>query len=174
MKLIEAVLRRGAFAAAVVAGLLLATMTLLITWQTVQRNVLGDPFLFIDEFSGYLVLAVLALGLPLTLMDDALLRVDAVISQIRGRSRLLMHLLFDALGACFCVIVSYELIQFTYRNYVLGIIASTPMMTPLAIPLAVAAIGFGLFSLCQVWKLAEGLHALLRTPLSEQEATLDD
>lgn len=156
MVVIDRVLRGFALAAAVVAGIVLLAMMLLTSWEVLQRSLLNHSFLFVEEYSGYMVLIVLAFGVPLALMDDALLRVDALIDLLKGNVRRWLQVVYDAASLIFCLVAIYHFTIFAYRSYSRGIFAPTPMMTPIYIPQAVVAIGFAMLSVCLVWRVVAG------------------
>ena len=52
-------------ASAVLAALILAVMTVVISVEVVLRSFFNATLEFADEYSGYMVLAICALGVPL-------------------------------------------------------------------------------------------------------------
>lgn len=154
---IDRMLRGIALAAAIVAGIVLLVMTLLISVEVVQRSLLNRSFLFIDEYSGYMVLVVLAFGVPLALMDDALLRVDILIDRVKRGRRRWLQVVYDAASLVFSLIATYHFTLFAYGSYTHGIFAPTPMMTPLYLPQSIIAIGFIMLSVCLAWRTVAGV-----------------
>ena len=156
MNAIDKALRGGALAAAVVAGIALLVMMVLITLEVIQRNLLGRSFLFVEEYSGYMVLVVLAFGVPLALMDNALLRVDLLIDMLKGSQRNRLQVVYDLASLLFCLVGAYHFTVFAYKSYVRGSFAPSPMMTPLYIPQSFIAIGFVALSICLLWRVIAG------------------
>lgn len=157
MNAIEKVLRGGALAAAIIAGIALLTMMVLITIEVIQRNFFGRSFLFVEEYSGYMVLVVLAFGVPLALMDNALLRVDLLIDMVKGARRNALQVVYDVASLAFCLTAAYYFSVFAYKSFMRGSFAPSPMMTPLYIPQSFIAIGFVTLSVCLAWRVMGGL-----------------
>jgi len=153
---IDRVLRGFALAAAIVAGMVILAMTLLISLEVTQRSLFNHSFLFVEEYSGYMVLAVLAFGVPLALMDDALLRVDLLIDRVKRGKRRWLQVVYDAASLVFSLIATYHFTAFAYGSYSNGTFAPTPMMTPLYIPQSIIAVGFTMLSICLAWRIIAG------------------
>lgn len=157
MSSIDRALRGLALAAAIIGSGATLAMTVLITWEVFQRAVLGRSFMFVEEYAGYMVLVVLAFGVPLALMDDALLRVDLIIDNLKRDTRRRLQVIYDLLSLVFCCTLTYYLTLFAYRSFTRGIFAPTPMMTPIYIPQSLIAFGFAVLSLCLLWRVVAGL-----------------
>jgi len=150
-------LRGLALAAAVIAGLIVLIMMVLITAEVIQRSFFSRSFLFVEEYSGYMVLAVLSLGVGLALQDDALLRVDFLIDRMRSNPRRLLQIVYDFVSLVLCVTLAYQFTIFAYRSFMRGSFAPTPMMTPIYIPQAMIALGFIILCIVLVGKIAAGM-----------------
>jgi TRAP-type C4-dicarboxylate transport system permease small subunit len=149
-------LRGVALAAAAIAGIITLAMMVLITIEVIQRSLFSRSFLFVEEYSGYMVLAVLSLGVGLALQDDALLRVDFIIDRIKAGSRRWLQLFYDICSLVLCTVLAYQFTIFAWRSYERGIFAPTPMMTPIYIPQAIIALGFVLLCIILIGKLVGG------------------
>lgn len=79
------------------AGITVFGLTLLIAAAVFSRRVLGSPLLAVDEVSGYLLLAIVFLGLAHTMKAGGHIRADIVLdhvpSGVRGGLEMLATLL---------------------------------------------------------------------------------
>lgn len=73
------------------AGNLAAVATLILTLMVaggvIARRVFNTPFLFVEELSGYLVLAIVFLGLAYTMKADGHIRIEFGIECLKGPAR---------------------------------------------------------------------------------------
>jgi TRAP-type C4-dicarboxylate transport system permease small subunit len=128
--LVEA-LSDAAGAVAAAATLLLALM---VTSGVAARRVFNAPFLFVEEFSGYVVLAIVFLGLAYTMRADGHIRVDIVQDRVRGRARTALQ------AACLLVALAWSgfVIAGTWRlvaeYYTQNVLSFAYLQTPLWIP----------------------------------------
>ena len=128
--LVEA-LSDAAGAAAAAAILLL---TVMVTSGVAARRVFNAPFLFVEEVSGYAVLAIVFLGLAYTMRTDGHIRVDIVHERLRGRARTALQaacLLVALAWSCFVVLGTWRLVAEYYTQNVLSF---AYLQTPLWIP----------------------------------------
>lgn len=70
------------------AELSLVAMMVLITLEVICRSFLGFSLTIVDETCGYLVVALLFLGMSYSLREQALLRVEFIINALPSRARL--------------------------------------------------------------------------------------
>jgi TRAP-type transport system small permease protein len=142
---------------AIIAGVLLLAMMVIISAEVVQRAFLNTSFLLVEEYSGYLVLTVLAFGVPFALIDGALLRVDIVLNFLKTGVRRKLQIAFDLISLAFSCVLAYHFTLFALKNFSRGSFAPTPMMTPLFIPQFVVAVGFCLLVVALLAQIINGL-----------------
>jgi TRAP-type C4-dicarboxylate transport system permease small subunit len=128
-----------AAAAVAAAGTLL--LTLMVTAGVFARRVLNAPFLFVEELSGYVVLAIVFLGLAATLKAGAHIRVDLVLGRTTGAVRTALQvacLLAAAVWAGFVVAGAVRLLD---EYWTQGVRSFAYLQTPLWIPASVMLAG---------------------------------
>jgi TRAP-type transport system small permease protein len=156
---IESLFRSVSLGAAVVASLALAAMVLLIVFEVVQRALFSRSLMMVEEYSGYMVLCVVALGVPLAFFEGSLLRVEVFYSRLKAHWRRWLQALYDLVSLAFSALISYYFIVFALGSYNRQIVAPTPMMTPIYIPQSILALGFALLTCLLLWRLIAGLVA---------------
>jgi C4-dicarboxylate transporter, DctQ subunit len=87
MRRVIGVLQAISDAAGFLAGLVVFGLTLLISVGVFSRRVLGSPLLAVDEVSGYLLLAIVFLGLAHTMKAGGHIRADILLEYVPPRVR---------------------------------------------------------------------------------------
>jgi TRAP-type transport system small permease protein len=144
------------------ACVVLFAMMALIVAEVILRGAFGRSLQIVDEYSGYMVVAVFFLGAAYALQEKALLRVGFLIQRLNRRNRRTLLAVYDLLALVFSVAVSWQLIRFTYNTWHQGVFAPTTAMTPLYLP--ELAMPFGMMLICLV--LVSGILGSLRDALS--------
>ena len=134
-------------AAGAVAAAAILVLTLMVTSGVAARRVFNAPFLFVEEVSGYVVLAIVFLGLAYTLRTGGHIRVDVVQDRLRGRARTVLQ------AACLLVALAWSgfVIAGTWRivaeYYTQNVLSFAYLQTPLWIPGSVMVVGGVLLAL---------------------------
>lgn len=162
--MIRFVLRFAVFA----GGLLIVALMLIVASEVVSRSVFNHSFLVADEYSGYIAVMLVFLGIPYALHEEALLRVDFFFERMRGRWRLLVALLFDLISLAVTLIIGFYLTRMALTTFERGTFSSTPAMTPLWIPQIVMPVGILLLTVVLLARLFRGVHALRGGAQSER------
>ncbi len=145
-----------------VGGLLIALLVILVASEVVGRSLFNVSLMVADEYAGYIVVALVFLGIPYALFHDALLRVDFIYERLKGKRRELLGLLFDLVSlAVTCVLGGY-LTRMVLTTFERGTFSSTPAMTPLWIPQVAMPIGLLLTAIILLHRMAGRIRALRR------------
>ena len=137
---------------AVVAAAIFVAMTVLIALEVVLRA-FRYSMLFTDEYSGYMVLAIMALGVPYAREKNALLTVDFFYERLPEKAQRALQIVYNLVALAVCGMLTYYLTAFTYASYERNLFSSTPMMTKLWIPQLAMPIGFSLLTIVVMRKL---------------------
>lgn len=143
-------------------GLALLSLALLVTAEVLTRNLLGFSLLIADEYAGYLGVAITFFGIPFALKEEALLRVDAFIHKLQGRSRAALDLLFNVISLGVGIIFTWQFGRMALRTWERGSFASTPAETPLWIPQSVMVLGSAMIVVVALARICGDLRALKR------------
>jgi TRAP-type C4-dicarboxylate transport system permease small subunit len=135
-------------ASAVLAGLILAFMTLAISAEVVLRSFFTATLEFPDEYSGYMVLAICALGVPYCREKNALLTVDFLIDRLPPAARANVVFIYGVISLVFCILLDFYVTRLWLQTIDRKMVAATLTATPLWIPQML--LPFGLTLLCLV------------------------
>lgn len=160
---LDAVARAGAgLAAAMVASIFLLMLT-----EILVRNLLGRSLLFSWELSSYFLSATIFLGAANAARLDVHVRVRLVGELAPARVARLADLLWLTAAAAVVAFLLWSMAELTYETVRRGVLAHTPLRTPLGYSHVVNTLGVALLFL-QV--LARLIRALFGIP-AEREQT---
>src|SRR3990167_5663999 len=134
-------------AAAAVAGGATLGLTVMVASGVVARRVFNAPFLFVEELSGYVVLAIVFLGLAHTLRVGGHVRVELLINSVGGALRTSLRgaaiVLAGVWAVVFLLAAMYQVSEF----YTQGILSFAYLQTPLWVPGSFMVVGGALLTL---------------------------
>lgn len=135
-------------------------MMLIIFVEVVARYIFNYSFGVSEEFSGYLLVGMVFLGLAYVASRDAHIKVKIVTSRLSPRTndwvRVVSLLFFLALVG----ILTKLGCDFVFLNYIRDIRSSYIWRTPLWIAMSAIPVGFALFSLSLVFHLVRAIEKL--------------
>jgi TRAP-type C4-dicarboxylate transport system permease small subunit len=137
------------------AGVL--ALTALIAGAVFARRVLGSPILATDEVSGYLLLAIVFLGLAYTMKTGGHIRADIVLAHVPPRRRQGLEALATVLALVFTLALlggTWALVAEYYRH---GTLSFRYLQIPLWVPGLLPVVGAGLLALQLVAQLLQAL-----------------
>jgi TRAP-type transport system small permease protein len=169
MRTFDRVIERLAWLGAILAGLCLLAMMLLIALEVILRA-LNHSLLMVDEYSGYMVLAVLGFGWAYAFHRRALLKIELIQAHLSYRTRRILGVIYASLALAFCLVLVWRLGLFAWTGYLRGNVASTPMLTPLWIPQALVPAGLVLVVLVAVKRLIAAISGEVDTEPTPIEA----
>jgi TRAP-type C4-dicarboxylate transport system permease small subunit len=141
------VLSRITEVSARLAELLMLAMMALITGEVICRSFMGFSLLLVDEVAGYMLVAILFLGVTASFQSGSLLRVDFIMNRLSARAQLWLDAVFDLIGFGFVAILDYALVNFVLSTFERGMQAPTLLATPLYLPQLVMPVGATLLAL---------------------------
>lgn len=145
----------------VVSGaVLIAALVVLVASEVIARGLFNVSLMLADEYAGYIVVALVFLGIPYALFHDALLRVDFIFERLRGRKREVLALIFDLVSLAVTLILGFYLTRMVITTFERGTFSSTPAMTPLWIPQAVMPLGILLIVIILLARVAKRVRIL--------------
>lgn len=123
------------------AELLMLAMMVMITVEITCRSLAGFSLLLVDEVAGYVLVAILFLGVTASFRSGSLLRVEFIINRLPPGARLWLDGTFDLIGFVFVAILDYAMIRFVLSTFERDMHAPTLLGTPLYIPQLVMPVG---------------------------------
>ncbi len=135
---------------AYLAGLLLASLVILILTEIFLRYFFDISTMIADEYSGYLYLASIFLGLAYTFAGDGHIRINIVTSRLSKSVNGFIDTVAAIITLAVLSFVLYRTILFTYDAYELEMLSEAVSETPLYLTQIVMPIGTSLFILAVI------------------------
>lgn len=134
-------------AMAVLAGVLLASLFVIVQYEVFTRFVLAAPTHWTHEVSTFAISWVGLLAAPYVLRLGSHLEVDLVTTRLPHGIRNLLGIATDLLGACFCGFAAWTGAGFVELAHLMEATSASELDTPLWIPYLVIPLAFGLLAL---------------------------
>lgn len=128
-------------AAGHLAGLVVLGLTLFVAVAVFSRRVLGAPILSADEVSGYLLLAIVFLGLAYTMKAGGHIRSDIVLAHVPAGVRGGLEALATCLGLLFALALLAGVWALVSEYYTRGTLSFKDLQIPLWIPGVLLIVG---------------------------------
>jgi len=140
--------------------LALAVMLVLMSSEVVARYAFNHSLGGVDEICGYLLVAMVFLGLAFTASSDEHIRVEIVFSRLGAWKQHLFRAVTMILFLAFCIILTKLSYDFAVVNYVRDLRSSYMWRTPLWIPVSAMPLGFAMMSVVLAVRLESLLSGL--------------
>lgn len=142
-------------AGAVLSSVAFIFMVGLIVAEVILRSFFGASTLVASEYSGYLLAAMIYLGLGFSFREGAHIRITFLQNKLSPRIYRWIEIACH-LGACIlCILCTKFLLDTVLTSYQRGMQAYTVAETPLYIPQAIILLGLILFTLQVFARLVE-------------------
>lgn len=151
-------MNRLTLAASDIAGLALLVMTLMVTMDVVLRYGFNAPTKWVNEFSGYLMVVLIFLGLSYALKENAHIRVDFLVVRLPRRIQDWMKVIASTLLLVYTMILFYLNWHFFVESFAFQTTSRTSMdvivwPAQLFMPLGLAILG--LLLICNIYTEAK-------------------
>ena len=154
-------------AGAVLSSVAFVLMVGLIVLEVILRSFFGSSTLVASEYSGYLLAAMIYLGLGFSFREGAHIRITFLQNRLSPRIYHWLEILCHLAAAVLCCLSSLFLFDTVLTSYERGLQAYTVAETPLFIPQAVVLLGLLLFSLPVIARLVQLLGDSPRGPKAD-------
>ena len=128
-----------------IGAALIAVTAVIITVNCIARYVFNRPMMFVDEYSCYMLVALVYCGLGATLRAGKHVYVDMFVGKLPARVQRAMSTATLALGVVPVSIMCWYSWKGFWSNYTGKIVSLTPLQTPLWLPYLTVAIGLTIF-----------------------------
>ncbi|WP_072681974.1 TRAP transporter small permease subunit [Arcobacter sp. LA11] len=135
---------------AYLSGILLVSLVGLILTEIFLRYFFNMSTMIADEYSGYLYLASIFLGLAYTFAKDGHIRINIITSRLSKNTNGFIDVIAAIITLCVLAFILYRTILFTYDSYELEMLSEAVSETPLYLTQIVMPIGTILFILAVV------------------------
>jgi len=141
---------------AIGCSLIVATAAL-ITFSSLFRYVFNHPFMFVDEYARYMLVAISYLGLGFTLRAGKHVSADVVVSRFNKQTQTGLRVITSSFGSIVLVLMLWNSWKSFVSIYKGHIVSLTPLETPLWIPYLFVAVGLTIFLLDMVAEICRGI-----------------
>ncbi|ADG92942.1 Tripartite ATP-independent periplasmic transporter DctQ component [Arcobacter nitrofigilis DSM 7299] len=158
MKIFYSFINKLSLWGAYLSSLLLISLVLLILTEVFIRYFFDMSTMIADEYSGYLYLAAIFLGLAYTFNEDAHIRINILTSKMSKKSNRFIDVFAGLITIFILIFALYRTILFTYDSYDMQMVSEGVSETPLYLTQLVMPIGISLFILAVLAFVLKGLR----------------
>lgn len=144
--------------AAYLSGFALVALVLLILTEIFLRSFFDLSTMIADEYSGYLYLASIFLGLAYTFLSDSHIRINILTSKLSKKVNKKMDFVAAIIALIALCFAFYRSILLTFDSYDLEMLSENVSETPIYLTQLAMPIGLGLFILAIVIFLFKGFN----------------
>ena len=142
---------------AYLSSILLVSLVLLILTEIFIRYFFNTSTLIADEYSGYLFLASVFLGLSYTFKENAHIRINILTSRMSEKSNKFIDIFAGSITIVVLLFALYRTILFTFDSYEMEMLSESVSQTPLYLTQLVMPLGLSLFILSVLIFVIKGL-----------------
>jgi len=157
-------------AGAALSGTVFVLMALLILAEILLRTFFDKSTLIASEYSGYMLAAMIYLGLGFSFRKGAHIRITFLRERLKGWALHLLEVACTLIGSLLCVLSTVFLWEMVYTSYQRGATAYTVAETPLWVPQAIILVGLIIMTL-QI--LAYLLYLIMHGPGAVESRKVD-
>lgn len=139
----KAISKLGAF----LASLLLVGLTILILVEIIGRSFFDYSTMLADEYSGYLYLGVVFLGLGYTFDENGHIRISLITSRLNKNKNRIIDIIVSIILLCILCYGIYYGYLYMYDSYEMEMVSESVSETPIYLTQIPMVIGLGLFIL---------------------------
>lgn len=133
--------------AGLLAGYAVLAITLVIGLEILLRRGFGISLQGADEYGGYMLAVVTAIGAAIALLERGHTRIEIIMERLPQGARALLNLASALLMSVIAVFLAWRAVLAMLESVEYKSLSGTPLMTPLWMPQAVWAGGMVLFAL---------------------------
>jgi len=142
---------------AYLSSFLLVSLVVLVLTEIVIRHFFDMSTMIADEYSGYIYLASIFLGLAYTFNENGHIRINILTSKLDKKSNKFIDIFAGIITIATLLFVFYRTILFTYDSYDMEMLSEAVSETPLYLTQIVMPLGIALFILSIVAFVLKGL-----------------
>ena len=135
---------------AYLSGLLLISLVCLILTEIFLRYFFDKSTMIADEYSGYMYLASIFLGLAYTFTQNGHIRINIITSKLSKGSNKIIDVFASIITIAVLLFILYRTILFTYDSYELEMLSEAVSETPLYLTQIAMPVGITLFILAVI------------------------
>jgi TRAP-type C4-dicarboxylate transport system permease small subunit len=132
---------------AYLASVLLVTLVMLIMTEIISRHYFNTSTMIADEYSGYLYLASIFLGLAYTFENNAHIRINIITSKLSKKLNKYIDFFASIITSVVLIFIFYRTILFAFDSYSMEMLSENVSETPLYLTQIVMPFGIAIFIL---------------------------
>lgn len=153
-----------------IAGFSLLAMTLMVTMDVTLRYVFNAPTKWANEFSAYLAVLVIFLGISYVLRENAHIRVDVVVRKLPRRAQDWIRVITSVILLGYIIILFHLTWDVLVMNFAINKTSFTAMDVPIWPIQAFIPLGLAIMGLLLIQHIfVEAKVALRKTERPEQD-----
>ena len=156
---VEIVSRVLATISGAAGGFTIFAMTMLITVDVLGRYLFGRPTMVAVEISGYMLVAMIFLGLAYTEKRDRHITITVITDRIPVKRRRAITIVNIFAAAILAAWLTWFTLQPVIQDFELGTVSLTGTRTPIWVPGLLIPVGFGLLSIQLLTRLLKTLRS---------------
>lgn len=135
---------------AYLSSILILSLAILVISEIFSRHFFDTSTMIADEYSGYLYLSAIFLGLAYTLQENAHIRINIITSKLSTKSNKIIDVIAGLTSISVLFFILYRTILFTYESYDMEMLSERVSETPLYLTQIVMPIGIILFIIAMI------------------------
>ena len=124
------------------AGVALLLSMIMVIVGVVARYILNVAVIFVDEYTGYLLVIMTFMALGYTLRTEGHIRVDLLTRVLSEKTQLYLNLMACLITMALTVLLIVQTWHRAWSSYKLNSVSTSPLETPLFIPQVFIPVGF--------------------------------
>lgn len=126
---------------AILAGVILVSLMLVVTYDIAVRYFLGRPLIWTVEITGYALLYVTFLAAAWLLSKDGHVRMDLLINRLNPGAQAMLNTITSVIGAIICLIIAWFGVKVTWGTFQMGYLMSSELRPPQFLILLIIPVG---------------------------------
>lgn len=118
-----------------------AALTLLVVGEVVARSLFDHSFEFMEEVSGYLLVAITFLAAADSFASGSFMRVDVIYGRLSPGTQRRLDRALAVLASLLCAVIAWYLVKLVWSSFHNGVVSPGRFAVPLWIPQLAMVIG---------------------------------
>lgn len=132
---------------AYLSGVFLISLVILVMTEIIGRHFFDTSTMIADEYSGYIYLSAIFLGLAYTFEQNAHIRINILSEKISKKANRKIDIIAGIISILVLAFIFYRVLLFTYDSYDMDMLSEAVSETPLYLTQIVMPVGILLFIL---------------------------
>lgn len=132
---------------AYLSGIFLISLVILVMTEIIGRHFFDTSTMIADEYSGYIYLSAIFLGLAYTFEQNAHIRINILSEKISKKANRKIDIIAGMISILVLAFILYRTLLFTYDSYDMDMLSEAVSETPLYLTQIVMPVGILLFIL---------------------------